>query len=115
MSSKATTFVPDRGDVIWGEFTPHAGHEQGGRRPGLVLTTRAYNATTGRMLCCPISSRDPRFPTDVPLPPEAPVQGVIMADQVRTFDWKARHAKLAGKVSEDIVFSASTIIRALLT
>lgn len=42
-----TQFIPDRGQVIWLSFDPRAGHEQGGRRPALVLSPAAYNGKVG--------------------------------------------------------------------
>jgi mRNA interferase MazF len=28
--------VPDRGDIVWLQFNPQAGHEQAGHRPALI-------------------------------------------------------------------------------
>jgi len=40
-------FIPAQGDVISIDFDPQSGHEQAGRRPALVLSTSAYNDSTG--------------------------------------------------------------------
>ena len=42
----------DTGDIVWINFTPHAGREQAGHRPALVLSPAAYNSKTSLMLCC---------------------------------------------------------------
>jgi mRNA interferase MazF len=51
------SFVPDRGDLVWLDFDPQAGHEHGRRRPALTLSSRAYNAKAGLALFCPVTSR----------------------------------------------------------
>lgn len=56
-------------------ITPQAGHEQAGRRPGLVLSPRSYNAAAGLALFCPITSRVKGYPFEVSLPPAHRVQG----------------------------------------
>jgi len=39
----AKQYIPDAGEIVWINFTPHAGHEQAGRRPALVLSPAVYN------------------------------------------------------------------------
>ena len=43
-------YVPDRGDLVWLEFTPQKGSEQAGRPPALVISPKAYNAKVGLAL-----------------------------------------------------------------
>ncbi len=61
-------YIPDRGDIVWLEFDPQAGHEQAGHRPEAVLSPRAYNQKSGLALCCPITSRMKGYPFEVILP-----------------------------------------------
>ena len=61
--------VPDRGDFVWINFDPQAGHEQAGRRPALVLSPKSYNAASGLALACPITNRVKGYPFEVVLPP----------------------------------------------
>ena len=42
----STEYVPQRGDAIWINFNPQAGHEQAGCRPAVVLSPGAYNGKT---------------------------------------------------------------------
>lgn len=86
-------WAPDRGELVWLKFSPQAGHEQAGRRPALVLSPRAYNERVGLMLCCPVTSRAKGYPFEVALPSDLAVSGVVLADQVRCHDWRARSAK----------------------
>ncbi|MFX9532949.1 type II toxin-antitoxin system PemK/MazF family toxin, partial [Acinetobacter baumannii] len=70
--------LPDRGDLVWIDFTPQAGHEQAGRRPGLVLSPRAYHNRTPFVVVCPITSKVKGYPFEVALPPGLPVGGVVL-------------------------------------
>jgi mRNA interferase MazF len=86
------SYIPRRGDVIFIDFTPEAGHEQAGKRPALVLSPLEYNRRTGRVLACPMTNATSPFPWAVPIPANDNVSGFVLADQIRTLDWKARHA-----------------------
>ena len=92
-------YVPQRGDIVWLSFQPQTGREQAGRRPALVLSPAAYNAKVGLGLFCPITSRVKGYPFEVAIPPGLAVSGVVLADQVRSLDWRARRAELAGRVA----------------
>ncbi len=87
-------WVPQRGDAVWIDLQPQAGHEQRGRRPALVLSPSAYNAKVGLALLCPITSQVKGYPFEVLIPPGLPVAGAILSDQVKSLDWRARNAKL---------------------
>jgi mRNA interferase MazF len=95
--------VPDRGDLVWLSFDPQAGREQAGRRPGLVLSPACYNGRIGLALVCPITSQVKDYPFEVALPPGLPIRGVVLADHVRSVDWRARRAILAGTVPADVL------------
>ena len=84
---------PVRGDIVWIDFSPHAGHEQGGRRPGFVVSPADYNRPSGFALLCPIASKAKGYPYEVVLPEGLPTRGVVLADQARSFDWRARRAQ----------------------
>lgn len=86
-----SAYVPDRGDVVWLDFTPQSGHVQAGRRPGLVLSPKAYNGKTGLMPCVPITNQIKHYPFEVVL--SAGATGVALADQVKNVDWRARRAE----------------------
>ena len=94
--------VPKRGDLIVLSFYPQAGHEQAGRRNAIVLSPREFNEATGFAAVCPITSKEKGYPFEVSLPKEGitldgdgfPVTGVILTDQVKTLDWKARNIKI---------------------
>ncbi|PYQ63318.1 MAG: endoribonuclease MazF [Acidobacteria bacterium] len=94
-------YVPDRGDVVWIVFNPQAGPEQAGRRPAVVVSPRSYNGKVGLGLFCPITSQAKGYPFEVELPPDASVKGVVLADQVKSLDWRARRAELAARLPDE--------------
>lgn len=96
-------YVPERGDVVWIHFNPQAGHEQSGRRPALVISPGAYNARVGLALLCPITSQVKGYPFEVGIPAGHDVSGVILSDQVKSLDWKARNADFLGRVPEPVL------------
>lgn len=104
--------VPERGDLIWLFFDPQKGHEQKGRRPALVLSPREYNGRVGLALMCPITSREKGYPYEVNLPEDSPITGVILSDQVKSLDWKAREAEIAGTAPQRVL---SEVLQKLYT
>jgi mRNA interferase MazF len=106
--------VPDAGDIVWIALGPTAGHEQAGRRPALVLSPASYNAKVGLALCCPITSQIKGYPFEVILPGELPVRGAVLADQLRSLDWRSRGAEVACEVSGSVVSDVMRLIAALL-
>jgi len=93
-------YIPDRGDAVWIQFDPQAGHEQRGHRPALVLSPASYNGRTGLAILCPITSQEKGYPFEVRLPDKLKLSGVILADQVKSLDWRVRKATFIGKVSQ---------------
>lgn len=93
-------YVPEAGDVVWLHFTPQAGHEQAGHRPALVLSPSSYNRI-GLMVCCPMTTRVKGYPFEVATAParESDPPSVVLADQVKSLDWRARSAKRKGVVT----------------
>jgi mRNA interferase MazF len=96
-------YAPGRGDLVWLDFTPQAGHEQAGRRPAAVISSRQYNRKVGLLLACPITSQKKGYPFEVLLPDGLPITGVILADQVRSLDWKSRRAAFIGRLGEEVL------------
>ena len=87
-------FVPDRGHLIWLTFSPQSGHEQSGRRPAIVVSPRSYNSKVGLLLACPVTSKAKGYPFEVAIPDGLPISGVVLSDQLRSLDWRAREATL---------------------
>lgn len=86
--------------MVWITLNPQAGHEQAGRRPAAVLSPRSYNGKVGLAILCPVTSQVKGYPFEVPVPSGLNVRGVILADQVKSLDWRARDAELMGTLPE---------------
>ncbi len=108
-------YVPERGDVVWISLDPQAGHEQAGRRPALVVSPRSYNGKVGLALLCPITSQIKDYPFEVSLPSTLDVHGVVLADQVKSLDWRVRRAERVGRLPSNAVTEVLEKLGALLT
>ena len=97
------SYTPERGDLIWIHFNPQAGHEQAGRRPALVLSPSAYNAKAGLALLCPVTSQQKGYPFEVALLAGGTIRGVVLADQLKSLDWRARQAERVTTASVEVV------------
>jgi len=107
-------YVPDRGDVVWISLNPQAGHEQAGRRPAFVLSPASYNGKVGLAVFCPITSQVKGYPFEVIIPPGLSVTGAVLADQVKSLDWRARRADLIGRLPAVVVDDILVKVRTLL-
>ena len=105
-------YVPEAGDVVWLNFTPQAGHEQAGHGPTLVVSPSAYNDKTSLMICRPMTTQIKKYPFEV-LIVGAP-QSVVLADQVKSLDWRARKASRICAVAEETVAQVLNRLSALL-
>ena len=107
-------YVPERGDIVWIGLNPQAGHEQARRRPAVVVSPKSYNWKVGLGLFCPITSQVKGYPFEVTVPQGLPVGGVVLADQVKSLDWRARKAKFAGRLpvgaSDEVLGKLGTLL-----
>jgi mRNA interferase MazF len=108
------SYVPERGDIVWLQFNPQAGHEQAGHRPALVLSPASYNSRSGLMLCCPMTSQRKGYPFEVVIAEELDRESVVLADQVKSLDWKVRKAVKKGTASIDIIAETLSKLQTLL-
>lgn len=108
------SFIPERGDVVWINLDPQAGHEQAGVRPVLVLSPASYNGRVGLMVCCPITTQSKGYPFEVLIKNNLKVSGVILADQVKSLDWKACGAKKKGSISNDELTETLNKLKAVI-
>lgn len=106
--------VPERGDVFWLNFDSDNGHEQRGRRPSVIISPRGYNSRSGLLLACPITTAIKGYTFEVVLPEGLPVSGSVLADQVRTFDWRARKPRricaLPKEITDDVLGKLSVLV-----
>jgi len=107
-------YVPDRGDVVWISLNPQAGHEQAGRSPAVVLSPASYNGKIGLAVFCPITSQVKEYPFEVIIPPGLLVTGAVLADQVKSLDWRARRADLISRLPAAVIDDVLVKVRTLL-
>jgi mRNA interferase MazF len=107
--------LPDRGSLIWLLFSPQAGSEQAGRRPGIVLTTMAYHQRSRLAVVCPITSRERGWPMEVKLPPGLPIEGVVLVDHVRSVDREARKMEIVGVAPTEVLDEIDARLAPLLS
>jgi len=106
--------VPDVGDIAYLDFDPQAGREQSRRRPALVLTPSGYNAKAGLAIVAPITSKVKGYPFEVSLGKGLPIQGVVLADQLKSFDWRARRFEFVCKAGRSALQRTRQLIGELL-
>ncbi len=107
-------YVPDAGDLVWLTFDPQASHEQGGRRPALILSPREYNAKARLALACPITSQKKGYPFEVAIPAGQGITGVVLADHIKNLDWHARKVAFESKAPTVVVAEVRERLRPLL-
>ncbi len=107
-------YIPRRGDFIRLNFDPQAGHEQMGSRPALVLSHTSFNRKMGFVFVCPISTTKRRNPFYVPIPESEKVTGIIMADQLRSLDYRARKAIFISKSPKVVLHEVLNRIEPIL-
>jgi mRNA interferase MazF len=105
-------YVPDAGDIVWLSFDPQAGREQAGHRPAVVLSPAAYNVKTSLMICCPMTTQIKNYPFEVLVAGKTP--SVVLADQVKSLDWRKRRAKRKGTIAPDDLAEVRAKILALI-
>jgi mRNA interferase MazF len=108
-------YIPDRGDIVWISLNPQAGHEQAGRRPAVVISPAVYNGKVGLALLCPITGQVKGYPFEVKIPDGLSVTGVVLSDQIKSLDWRARKAELICTlpevVAEEVLRKLGTLLR----
>jgi len=104
--------VPEAGDIVWLNFTPQAGHEHAGHRPALVLSPKVYNEKTSLMICCPMTTQIKDYPFEVLI--AGTPESVVLADQVKSLDWRVRKATRKGVVSAEELAEVRAKVLALI-
>jgi mRNA interferase MazF len=107
-------YVPDVGHIVWLSLDPQRGREQSGRRPFLVLSPRTYNAKTSLAVGLPITSKRKGYPFEVPLKRGSSINGVVLADQIKSLDWRARLADFTEEISPATLRSVRQLIATFL-
>jgi mRNA interferase MazF len=106
--------TPERGDIVWVNFNPQAGHEQAGHRPAIVLSTSFYNRQ-GLMICCPVTTKKKGYPFEVVIKCKSGnTKGVALADHIKSLDWEERGIQKVGEVEAETLLHITAMLKALL-
>ena len=114
-SGEQTIYVPERGDIVVVDFSPHQGREQGFKRPALILSPSKYNKLTSLSLMCPITTKSKGFLFEVHLFDGMQTVGVVLSDHIKSFDWKARQVKFIEKAPIELVEEVLAKVETLLS
>lgn len=79
-----------------------------------MLSPAAYNGKVGLALLCPITSQVKGYPFEVAVPPGFGLAGVILADQVKSLDWRRRSTTVVGALPSETVAAVLRKINVLL-
>ena len=93
-------YIPERGDIVWLNFSPQAGHEQQGKRPAIVISPQAYNKKTGLAIFCPITTKQKGYPFEVIIE-AGKISGVVLSDQIKSLDWQQRNVEFIVKATNE--------------
>ncbi|MBC7765910.1 MAG: type II toxin-antitoxin system PemK/MazF family toxin [Hyphomonadaceae bacterium] len=96
-------YLPQKGDIIFMDFNPQAGHEQAGKRPALVVSNDRYSKYTNLAIVCPITNTDKAFPLHVSLDERTSTTGVILCEHVKALDLNARNAIYKESLPDDLL------------
>ncbi len=96
-------YIPEKGDAVWLDFNPQTGHEQAGRRPAIVISPTSYNQKVGLALFCPITNQAKGYPFEVAIPTNKNITGVVLSDQIKSLDWRARNVVFIGKLPDSVI------------
>jgi len=113
-SNITDNYIPDRGDIVWLNFTPQIGHEQRGKCPAFILSPKIYNEKTSLCICLPITSKVKGYPFEVALPKGYEVEGVILSDQVKNLDFVARDVAYICEAPSEVLVSVQKNVLALV-
>jgi mRNA interferase MazF len=106
--------VVSQGDIIWLEFSPHAGHEQAGRRPALVVSNDILLSRTKFAVVCPITNTKRPHPLHIELDGRTATTGVVLCEQLKSVDLESRGYVFIEKTPDDLLDAVIEIVQAEL-
>ncbi len=107
-------YIPKRGDIVWTNFDPAAGHEQMGKRPALILSPQSFNKKTLLAMVAPITSRMRGHGFEVPVEGKK-VKGVVLCQQVKMIDFVEKGLQFVEKAPEAVMSDVLARVRAIVS
>ena len=78
------------------------------------MSPASYNSKSGLAVVCPITNRAKGYPFESALPAGLPLQGVVLADHLRSLDWQVRKAEFICRLPDELVDDVAAKVAALL-
>jgi mRNA interferase MazF len=108
-------YVPGRGDIIRLDIgLDETEQQEKQKRNMLVISPKAYNEKTGFALFCPVKNKTKNYPFEVMIPEDSKIKGIILADQVKSLNWKNRNSEFICRLQEEklneVISKLSTLI-----
>lgn len=109
---------PSRGEIWTASLNPTRGHEQGGERPVLIVSTNQFNhGSADLVFVLPLTRTDRRIPIHIPIdPPEGGVRArsFILCDALRSIAKERLGTSPWGVVSARTMAQVEDCLRILL-
>ena len=99
-----------QGTIIKVNFNPHAGHEQAGYRPAVVISNNVFNKKTNLTIVCPITNTNNRFPLHIPLDERTKTTGVILCEHIKSLDLNHRKYQIVETLPDDLITKVINIV-----
>ena len=107
-------YIPKRGDIVWTNFDPAAGHEQMGKRPAIILSPESFNKKILLAMAAPITSRVRGHGFEVPLNGKQ-IKGVVLSQQIKMIDFVERHVQFVEKAPDAVISDVLARGRAIVS
>ncbi len=105
-------YYPKQGDIVFWDFSPQSGHEQAGRRPGVVISNEQFFIKTKFVVVCPITNSSNRFPLHIPLDDRTKTTGVILTEHMKCLDVISRNIQFVEQIPKDLLEKVLAYIKA---
>ena len=102
------------GDIVWADFDPVRGSEQGGVRPAIVLTSVEFHTASTKAIVCPITRNPVPWPTKIALAEGMRSKGFVLADQIRTLHRSERGFRFIEHAPEEVLADVRAIVSSIL-
>lgn len=107
-------YIPKQGDIVYFDFGPTKGHEQKGKRPGIIVSNNVFNNNTKMVYACPITSNIKSFPTHYILEDSKKIKGSVLCEHLRSIDYETRNIKYIESASSNDLLSVIMLINACI-
>ncbi|MCD2176625.1 type II toxin-antitoxin system PemK/MazF family toxin [Rhizobium sp. C1] len=102
------------GDIILVAFDPALGTEQAGTRPAIVISSDWMHGRSKRIIVCPITRNIAPWPTKIALPASMKTKGMILTDQVRSVDERARVLRVIETADAELLWAVRRYVAQLI-